>query len=113
MNKSFYLPIFEALGHETRFTVFEFIYHSGKTGVRPKEMSDKFGFDSGTLSFHLKKLMAVKLITLKAGDRRGVYCAREDIPPELIRLFESKDASNTLLMRIPELVTASKLEVFH
>ena len=51
-----YAKVFEVLGHDTRLKVFDLIYRSGKKGVRPKEMIDQFGVDSGTLDFHLKKL---------------------------------------------------------
>jgi len=77
MSVSAFLPVFEALGNETRLRVFEFIYRSGITGARPKELIDKFGFDSGTLDFHLKKLIAVNLIAQKIGCRRGIYCVNE------------------------------------
>lgn len=94
MNAS--LSIFESLGHETRFKVFESIYRSGKSGIRPKNIIDEFGFDSGTLDFHLKKLVAAKLICLKGG-RRGVYCVCENIPQWLAQAFESSNVSHTLL----------------
>ena len=113
MNTSFYLPIFEALGHETRFKVFAFIYQSGKAGVRPKEMIEQFGFDSGTLDFHLKKLVAVKLIVLKVGSRRGVYSVDEDIPQELTRLFDSSHAGKALLMYSSAPLAPSNLEPLH
>ena len=96
-----YLPIFEALGHETRFKVFMSIYRSGKVGVRPKEIIDKFGVDSGTLDFHLKRLTAAGLIVIKFGCQRGIYCANENIPPELAQLFASGLSANELLMVNP------------
>jgi predicted transcriptional regulator len=95
MNAS--LSIFESLGNETRFKVFESIYRSGKLGIRPKNIIDEFGFDSGTLDFHLKKLVAAKLICLKEGGRRGVYCVCENIPQWLAQAFESSHVSHTLL----------------
>jgi ArsR family transcriptional regulator len=84
-----YLSIFEALGHETRFKVFDFIYQSGKIGARPKELIDKFGFDSGTLDFHLKRLVAVGLIEAGPSGRRGRYYPSANIPIELAQLFDS------------------------
>ena len=95
MNTS--LSIFEALGHETRFKVFDFIYRSGKVGGRPKDMIDEFGFDSGTLDFHLKQLVAAKLICLKVGGRRGVYCVCENAPQWLLQAFASNNVSHALL----------------
>jgi DNA-binding transcriptional ArsR family regulator len=98
MKTSFYLPIFEALAHETRLKVFTFIYQSGMAGVRPKEMIDQFGFDSGTLDFHLKKLVAAKLIDLKIGCRKGTYFAHKNIPHELVRLFDTAHTDGDLIM---------------
>lgn len=82
-----YFPIFEALGQEARFKVFGLIYQSGKRGVRPKEMLEKFGSNPGTLDFHLKKLLASELVVLKVDGPRGVYCANESIPQVLAELF--------------------------
>lgn len=106
MKSSLYLPIFEALAHETRFKVFTFIYRSGAMGVRPKDMIDKFGFDSGTLDFHLKKLVAAGLICLKNGCLRGVYCINAAMPQELIQFFDSASAHNDLPLFTPATVTA-------
>jgi len=38
-----------------------------KVGIRPKEIIDEFGVDSGALDFHLKRLLSVGLIVLKFG----------------------------------------------
>jgi DNA-binding transcriptional ArsR family regulator len=105
--------MFEALGHETRLKVFDLIYRSGKAGVRPKDMIDSFGFDSGTLDFHLKKLVAVKLISLKKEGRRGIYCASEHIPYELLQLFEAVDTGKGLLVRDPTSLIPSNRELLH
>lgn len=96
MNTS--LLIFEALGHETRFKVFDFIYRCGKVGGRPKDMIDEFGFDSGTLDFHLKKLLAAQLICLKSGSRRGIYCVCDNTPQWLLQAFASSNVSHALLL---------------
>lgn len=113
MSLSQYLPVFEALGNETRLRVFEFIYRSGKVGARPKDLIDKFGFDSGTLDFHLKKLIAVELISYKAGCRRGTYCVNEFISNELVQLFDSAIASNKLSTRLTGAVGAKQAQGFH
>ncbi|QWE24075.1 winged helix-turn-helix transcriptional regulator [Polynucleobacter sp. AP-Elch-400A-B2] len=73
MKASRYLPIFEALGQEARFNLFELIYQSGSKGVRPKQMIEKFGYGAGTLSFHLKKLFASELVVFKVDGRRVIY----------------------------------------
>ena len=113
MEASLYLPIFEALGHETRFKVFMSIYQSGKAGVRPKEIIEKFGVDSGTLDFHLKRLLAVGLIVLKFGCQRGIYCPNENIPPELALLLASSISGNSLLMPHPGSITSPPVEQLH
>ena len=113
MDISLYLPVFEALGHKTRFKVFMFIYRSGKAGVRPKEIIDRFGVDSGTLDFHLKRLTAVGLIVLKFGCQRGIYCANENIPPELAQLFASGLSANDLLMGNPAPLSLPAEERLH
>jgi predicted transcriptional regulator len=108
-----FLPIFEALGNETRLRVFEFIYRSGIAGARPKELIDKFGFDSGTLDFHLKKLTAVKLIAPKIGCRRGIYCVNENIPLEFIHLFNSALPGTNLSDQLPRLVDGNEMQHLH
>ncbi len=113
MDASLYLPIFEALGHETRLKVFMSIYQSGKAGVRPKEIIEQFGVDSGTLDFHLKKLLAVGLIVLKFGCQRGIYCPNENIPPELALLLDSSLTGNSLLMTNPGSITLPSVEHLH
>ena len=113
MEISLYLPIFEALSHETRFKVFISIYRSGKAGVRPKEIIKKFGVDSGTLDFHLKRLVAVGLIVLKFGCQRGIYCPNENIPPELALLLDSSLTGNSLLMANPSSITPPPVEHLH
>ncbi|MBU3557365.1 winged helix-turn-helix transcriptional regulator [Polynucleobacter sp. Ross1-W9] len=107
------LSVFEALGNETRFKVFDFIYQSGKLGARPKDMIDEFGFDSGTLDFHLKKLASSKLICLKAGGRRGVYCICENIPQWLMQAFESTHIVHELLIGERASSSASKAGALH
>lgn len=82
-----YLSVFEALGNQTRLNAFNFIYRSGQNGARPKDIIERFSLDSGTLDFHLKKLMAVNLITLRKGAAKGRYFPNEDLPKNLNRLF--------------------------
>jgi DNA-binding transcriptional ArsR family regulator len=108
-----YLSIFEALGHETRLKVFDFIYQSGDVGVRPKEMIEKFGIDSGTLDFHLKKLVSVGLISLKIGRSRGIYCSSPKIPQELIQLLDANCYDNQATKRNTSSSDASKFGALH
>jgi ArsR family transcriptional regulator, arsenate/arsenite/antimonite-responsive transcriptional repressor len=113
MNISLYLPIFEALGHETRLKVFDFIYQSGNVGVRPKDMIERFGIDSGTLDFHLKKLVGVGLISLKIGSRRGIYCCSPKLPMELTQLLDATCSGHGAMVHNAISSTASKLESLH
>ena len=108
-----YSSIFEALGYETRLRVFAFIYRAGEVGVRPKEMVKEFGVDSGTLDFHLKKLIHVGLIVHKAGEGRGIYCPSENIPNELTKLFDSFASNNSLFKGVPTTLMPSHLELLH
>ncbi|QWD62577.1 winged helix-turn-helix domain-containing protein [Polynucleobacter sp. MWH-UH25E] len=82
-----YLSVFEALGNQTRLNAFNFIYRSGQNGARPKDIIEQYGLDSGTLDFHLKKLMAVNLITLRKGGTKGRYFPNQDLPKGLNQLF--------------------------
>jgi predicted transcriptional regulator len=82
-----YLSVFEALGNQTRLNAFDYIYRSGQNGARPKDIIEQYGLDSGTLDFHLKKLMAVNLITWKKGATKGRYFPHQDLPKGLNQLF--------------------------
>jgi ArsR family transcriptional regulator, arsenate/arsenite/antimonite-responsive transcriptional repressor len=113
MNMFLYLPIFEALGHETRLKVFDFIYQSGDAGARPKDLIERFGIDSGTLDFHLKKLLGVGLISLKIGSRRGVYCSSPKIPLELAQLLDATCAKHRMVMPNNVSLGSSKFESLH
>ena len=89
-----YREVFEALGHETRLRVFDFIYRAGEKGARPRDIISYYGVDSGTLDFHLKRLMAVGLIVLKSGCHRGTYSISPSLPLGLTLLFDSRQAAS-------------------
>ncbi len=91
-----YSKIFEVLGHDTRLKVFDLVYRSGIQGVRPKEMIEQFGIDSGTLDFHLKKLLAVNLVSIRQRGPRCVYHLNENIPVELAQLFDANQKAREL-----------------
>jgi predicted transcriptional regulator len=82
-----YLSVFEALGNQTRLNAFNFIYQSGQNGARPKDIIERYGLDSGTLDFHLKKLLAVNLIIWRKGVSKGRYFPNQDLPKVLNQLF--------------------------
>jgi len=75
MNTSQCSSIFEVLGFEIRLKIFKFIIQAGNEGVAPKHIIKEFDVDSGTLSFHLKKLEKVKLIAKKLlGKGQVIVC---------------------------------------
>ena len=75
-----FCAVFEALGCEIRLKVFDFISQSGEVGVTPKEIVEQFGVDSGTLQFHLKKLINVTLVSKKNTRRNRRYYCESNIP---------------------------------
>jgi len=82
-----YSKIYEALGQESRLKVFNLICQAGKEGIRPKEIVEQLGVDGGTLHFHLKRLMAVNLITTKPSGPKGTYYLDENTPKGIVRVF--------------------------
>jgi len=91
-----YSKVFEVLGHDTRLKVFDLIYRSGKKGVRPKEKIDQFGVDSGTLDFHLKKLLAINLVAIRQKGPKCLYHLNENIPVALAQLFDASQKERQL-----------------
>jgi predicted transcriptional regulator len=75
-----FCAVFEDLGCEIRLKVFDFIIQSGEVGVTPKEIVEQFGVDSGTLQFHLKKLINVNLVSKKNTRRNRRYYCESNIP---------------------------------
>jgi predicted transcriptional regulator len=86
MNINSYCAVFEVLGFEPRLKIFDWIIKSGSKGAAPKEIIEKFGFDSGTLSFHLKKLQKVNLI-IRAHSAGIRYYVSPSLPASLKRFF--------------------------
>jgi predicted transcriptional regulator len=82
-----YLSAFEALGNQTRLNAFSFIYRSGQNGARPKDIIERYALDSGTLDFHLKKLMSANLIILRKGAAKGRYFPSQNLPKGLNQIF--------------------------
>ena len=84
--------VFEALGCEIRLQVFDFIMQAGEDGVAPKEIVEQFGVDSGTLQFHLKKLINVNLVSKKNTRRNRRYYCASNIPAVFQQLVLHSDA---------------------
>ena len=78
--------IFDALGQESRLKVFNLVCQSGDKGIRPKEIIAQLGIDSGTLPFHLNRLVGVNLIATKSNSPRGIYCLNESAPKGVVKI---------------------------
>lgn len=87
-----FCSVFEALGCEIRLQVFDFIMQAGEDGVAPKEIVEQFGVDSGTLQFHLKKLINVNLVSKKNTRRNRRYYCASNIPAVFQQLVLHGDA---------------------
>jgi predicted transcriptional regulator len=87
MNTSQCSSIFEVLGFEIGLKIFKFIIQAGNEGVAPKHIIKEFDVDSGTLSFHLKRLEKVKLIAKKAAGKRASYCVSPAMPIAVLQIF--------------------------
>jgi len=88
-----FCSVFEALGCEIRLKVFDFIMQAGEDGVAPKEIVEQFWVDSGTLQFHLKKLMNVNLVSKKNTRRNRRYYCASNIPTVFQQLVLQSDAT--------------------
>jgi DNA-binding transcriptional ArsR family regulator len=84
-----HIKTFEALGNETRLKVLDFIYRSGAQGVKPKQIIEQFGVDSGTLDFHLKRLVAAGLIVVDSSKGPSFYCPSKELLYQLGTLFQT------------------------
>lgn len=87
-----FCTVFEALGCEIILKVFDFIMQAGEDGVAPKEIVEQFGVDSGTLQFHLKKLINVNLVSKKNTRRNRRYYCASNIPAVFQQLVLHSDA---------------------
>jgi DNA-binding transcriptional ArsR family regulator len=59
-------------------------------------MIDQFGVDSGTLDFHLKKLLAVNLVARRKMGSGCLYHLNENIPVGLVQLFDADQKEGQL-----------------
>ena len=56
-----------------------------------RDIVENIGIDSGTLDFHLKRLLAVNLVSLRKDDHRSFYASNANIPQGLASIFELPD----------------------
>ncbi len=73
-----------ALGQSTRLSVFRLLVEAGPEGCMPGEIAETLSLPGATLSFHLKELAAVGLITAEARGRSIRYRANFDAMNGLI-----------------------------
>ena len=59
------LPLFKALGSDTRIAILELLYENGP--MRMTDISERLGFTSGALTPHMKMLTDVGLVTINIG----------------------------------------------
>jgi DNA-binding transcriptional ArsR family regulator len=74
----------KALAQESRLEVFRLLVTRGPRGVAAGELSDALGVPSATMSFHLKELSRVGLVTSRRESRSIIYSANFGHMRELI-----------------------------
>ena len=74
-----------ALSQETRLDVFRLLVQHGASGLAAGEIAEELRVSPATLSFHLKELAHVKLVTARQDGRFVFYAANF---PAMNRLLE-------------------------
>lgn len=74
----------KALAQESRLEVFRLLVRRGPRGVAAGELSEALGVASATMSFHLKELSRVGLVTSRRESRSIIYSANYGHMRELI-----------------------------
>lgn len=64
-----------ALSQDTRLDVFRLLVQQGPSGLAAGEIAEELGVSPATLSFHLKELAHVKLVTARQDGRFVFYAA--------------------------------------
>ncbi len=64
-----------ALSQDTRLDVFRLLVQQGASGLAAGEIAEELGVSPATLSFHLKELSHVKLVTARQDGRFVFYAA--------------------------------------
>ena len=64
---------FEALGHDTRLSVFRLLIPAGPNGLAAGEISERIGMPPNALSFHLSRLVQADLVTSRRAGRQIFY----------------------------------------
>ncbi len=66
----------EALGHETRLTIFRTLVRAGRNGLPVGALQDHTGLARSTLSHHLHRLISVGLVSQRRAGTT-LYCCAE------------------------------------
>jgi ArsR family transcriptional regulator len=72
-----------ALAQETRLNIYRLLVVAGPEGITPGVISEKLGLAAATLSFHLKELNRVELISVRQEGRFLYYTANYAMMGEL------------------------------
>jgi ArsR family transcriptional regulator len=75
MHESDVVKSLAALAHPVRLQVFRALVVTGKAGLTPGAMAEGIGMPQNTLSFHLKELTNVGLVTQERVSRNIIYRA--------------------------------------
>lgn len=67
---------FEALGHDTRLTVFRLLIPAGPAGLAAGEISERMGMPPNALSFHLSRLVQADLAISRRAGRQIFYAVQ-------------------------------------
>lgn len=81
------IQVFLALGQETRLNVYRLIVQKGDAGLMPSQIHEMLGIPNATLSFHLKELYQVNLITVDRQGRSLIYRPNAKLIQDLSRFL--------------------------
>jgi len=73
-----------ALAQETRLDVFRLLVEQGASGLAAGEIAEQLRVSPATLSFHLKELSHVKLVTARQDGRFVYYAANFAVMNKLL-----------------------------
>lgn len=73
MNEEIAVRALSALAQEARLRCFRALVRAAPKGLTPGELSTTLDVPSSTLSFHLKELVAAKLLVFRREGRRLIY----------------------------------------
>ena len=73
-----------ALAHETRLEVFRLLVRAGSEGVAAGEIADELDIPAATLSFHLKELKSVGIVSCEREGRSLIYSPDFSMMNELL-----------------------------